>query len=107
MAIGFGVACPKPPPRIMDRIAYKRNRDKQERLFKLAVWMRDGGRCRHCGIKVVKSLSLVANRGEVHHLRGRNVTPEDRFNVDQAVLLCAKDHADRNVVNFFRKYRHA
>lgn len=92
MAWGYGVPVPKPQTRLRDRIQYKKDRDQQERIFKLAVWMRDQGKCQHCGIKVVKSLTLTANRGEVHHLRPRSRAPEKRFDPDNGVLLCAVCH---------------
>lgn len=103
MAIGYGKPCPKPRPEIEDRIAYKRDREAREREFRLAVWLRDGSQCRACHRKVLKTISLVAERGEVHHRRGRNVTPEDRFNVSAAVLLCARCHKDTAVIAKFRR----
>ena len=60
--------------------------------FRAAVWLRDGGKCRVCSVKVVKTLSLTAKRGEVHHRRGRRVAPADRYNVAEAVLLCLSCH---------------
>lgn len=97
--IGF----PKPQTRLVDRILYKREREAKERAFKLAVWVRDGGRCRYCGRKVIHTIELVPERGECHHRRGRNVTPENRFNVDEAVLLCATHHRDPRVIAKFRR----
>lgn len=86
------VDCQKPSARIEDRIAYKREREAKGRAFRAAVWARDKGICQHCGRKVVKTLALSAERGEVHHLKGRRVAPEDVFNPDRAVLLCAGCH---------------
>ena len=97
--IGF----PKPRPIIEDRIVYKRAREQRERAFKLAVWLRDGARCRHCGRKVIHSIDRIAERGEVHHRRGRNVAPENRYNVDEAVLLCYRCHCSPSVVAKFRR----
>lgn len=88
----MGLLFPKPPSRLVDRAAKRRDDEQRLREFRDAVWRRDEGKCRMCGRKVVKTLSLVPERGEVHHLRGRNVTPEDRYNVKRAVLLCAADH---------------
>ena len=85
-------AQPKPSARLKDKLAHAREDAKQLQAFRQAVWTRDKGQCRVCGRMVIKTLSLVPNRGEVHHLRGRNVTPEDRYNVKKARLLCAVCH---------------
>lgn len=97
--IGF----PKPRRKVLDRIAEKRENEAKHRAFIKAVWERDEGLCRHCGRVVVKSLEHVPNRGEVHHRRGRNVAPQDRYNVNEAVLLCLKDHGDPVVIAKFRR----
>ena len=86
------IACPKPPSRLQDRIAYKRDREARARAFRKAVWERDKGQCRICKKPVVKGSWEIHWRGEVHHLRGRNVAPEDRYNVNKAILVCAFDH---------------
>ncbi len=86
--IGF----PKPKPRLKDRVESKREADKKAQAFRRAVWVRDDGICQVCRRKVVQTLELVPNRGEVHHMRGRNVSPEDRYNVGKARLLCAVCH---------------
>lgn len=98
----MGIGFPKPRPVIEDRIADKREREKLERAFKLAVWLRDRARCRACDRKVIHSIERIAERGEVHHRRGRNVMPEDRFNVAAAVLLCYRCHCNPSVVARFR-----
>lgn len=92
MAIGYGKAVPKPPTQLEDRIAAKREQVKKEDAFRKQVWLRDKGLCRVCGVKVLRTITLDPRRGEVHHRRGRNVAPEDRFNVARAVLLCARCH---------------
>lgn len=99
----MGVACPKPRPRILDRIAYKRAADAKARAFRAAVWARDGGLCRYCGRKVVHTFEAVPNRGEVHHRQGRNVAPEHRYTVARAVLLCLVCHTDPAVIARFRR----
>lgn len=88
MAIGYGVPCPKPQPRVRDRMAVKRDADKRGKAFRDAVWHRDGGRCRNCHRHCFRTMEHIPERGEVHHRRGRNVTPENRYNVNEAVLLC-------------------
>ncbi len=93
----------KPKRRIVDRIAYKRDAEQKAREFRAAVWARDEGRCRHCNRKVIHTIELLANRGEVHHRHGRNVAPEHRYTVAEAVLLCALCHGDPDVVAKFRR----
>ena len=94
---------PKPRPRGLDRAAYKLALEAKARAFRKAVWERDHGRCRACNRLVRKTLAFVPERGEVHHRRGRNVAPQNRYNVKQAVLLCAGCHCDPAVVRAFRK----
>lgn len=91
MAIGYGVPCPKPTPRVVDRIAYKKTRERNASQFRAAVWARDKGICRLCGRKVSRSVDSTV-RGHVHHIRGRNVAPEDKYNPKAAVLVCALCH---------------
>ena len=86
------IAQPKPAPRLTDRVLYKRQRDEQDRVFRAKVWARDQGRCRICHHVVKRTLGLDPLRGEVHHLRGRRVAPEDRWNVERAILVCLFDH---------------
>lgn len=87
-----GVPCPKPRPRILDRIEYKRERDAKERAFKAAVWARDKGFCQCCGVKCLKTIAADPKRGEVHHLKPRSTSPEKRYDVDNGQLLCLICH---------------
>lgn len=84
---------PKPRPAIEDRIAYKRAEEAKARAFRDAVWLRDGHCCTHCGRRVYRVIFREPYQGHVHHLRGRNVAPQDRYNPKRAVLLCAEHHA--------------
>lgn len=95
--------CPKPRRRVVDRVAEKRERDAKASAFRQAVWKRDEGRCRHCGKTVIRTVELLPNAGHVHHRRGRNVAPEDRYTVERAVLLCGRCHADPDVIAKFRR----
>ena len=105
MAIGYGSACPKPQSGLVDKIAKRKAREALAADFRRQVWARDQGLCRYCRRVVVRTLERVANRGEVHHLRGRNVAPEDRYTVSQAVLLCSICHeqAQRHAITIPRK----
>jgi hypothetical protein len=49
---------PKPRPRLVDRIAYKRDREAQARAFRVAVWLRDGGICQYCERHVKHSIKV-------------------------------------------------
>ncbi len=103
MAIDWtGFAYPKAKARVLERIDVKAQRAKQERAFLNAVWSRDGSRCRGCNARVFRANVDMLKRGEVHHRHGRHVKPEDRFNVDAAVLLCKKCHADPATIARFR-----
>ncbi len=86
--IGF----PKPPSRLQERMRRQHDKRALQFAFVQAVWKRDEGKCRRCDRRVFRTLCLEPRRGEVHHRRGRNVAPEDRFNPDAAVLLCAECH---------------
>lgn len=83
---------PKPRPRVVDRVAVKQKRDRRSQAFRQAVWQRDGGRCRHCGRLVRRTLELVPDRGEVHHRQTRGAHPDRRYDVANGVLLCAVCH---------------
>src|SRR3990167_2752596 len=93
-----GLALPKPRARVLDRAAYKLELEAKARAFRRAVWLRDNGRCRACLRLVRRTINLVPERGEVHHRRGRNVAPQNRYNVKEAVLLCLACHRDPSVV---------
>lgn len=58
--------------------------------FKKEIWSRDKARCRCCGRKVLKTISRVPERGEVHHCHGRR--GDLRFESRAALLLCLADH---------------
>lgn len=96
MAIGYGVECQKPEVRVVDRAAERRERERKAQEFRNAVWRRDKYQCRRCGRPVKRTLELVPNQGHVHHLRGRNVAPEDKFNPAKAQLWCASCHFARH-----------
>ena len=97
MAIGYGVPVPKPTRRLVDRVAQRKARDTRASRFRADVLKRDGMRCRLCGRQVIRTLALVPNAAHVHHLKGRNVAPEDRYNAKKALLLCGRCHLDVHV----------
>lgn len=87
-------ACPKPQARVKDRVAARTERDRKGSAFRSEVWARDESRCRLCGRRVSRTVTLCREQGHVHHLRGRNVAPEDRYNAKAAILVCASCHQD-------------
>lgn len=93
---------PKPQARILDKVATRRAREAEAQAFRQAIWLRDGAKCRNCDKPVIRTLELIPKAGHVHHRHGRNVRPEDRYNVDMAVLLCALCHKDPAVIHRFR-----
>jgi hypothetical protein len=73
----------------VDKVALKKTLANAEQIFRNAVWTRDKV-CRVCQKRVRKTLELVPDRGEVHHLHGRIGT--FRLDLASAVLLCAACH---------------
>lgn len=88
MSIGF----PKPEPRLIERIRYKREREEQARVWRAKIWARDRGRCRVCRRAVKRTLGMDPLRGECHHLQTRAAHPELRFDVNNGVLTCLLCH---------------
>ncbi len=79
--------------RLADKTAAKQDDKKQAAAFRAAVLTRDGMQCRLCGKPVRKTLELAPDASHVHHLRGRNVAPEDRYNPKKALTLCGACHS--------------
>jgi hypothetical protein len=85
------VPCPKGESRLQVKAQAIKDESKEERGWKREIWTRDGGKCRWCKRKVVKTLELLPNRGECHHLEPREnrVTRWDRRN---GLLTCCSCH---------------
>ncbi len=61
--------------------------------FRDAIWLRDASTCRICRRVCDRSAPKdYDTSGHVHHVRGRNVAPEDKTNVAAALLLCRLCH---------------
>ena len=88
-----GIACPK-PEKGSSRRKLLTLRLKLGKAFRDAVWARDDSKCRLCGRKVTRTLTLCAEQGHVHHIRGRRVAPEDVYNPAKALLVCGLCHHD-------------
>lgn len=86
--IGF----PKPKSRIMDKHEKRKAAEKAAADFRLAVWRRDDSKCRICSRRVIRSIELRPERGEVHHLQTRGAHPDKKLSVKNGVLLCAVCH---------------
>lgn len=86
--------CAEPKPsrldRLDDRIDKKRDHERNAAKFRSGVIKRDGHVCRCCGCKVIRTMELVANRLEVHHIYGRGAA--FRFLVRCALVLCFRCH---------------
>ena len=92
MAVGYGTPCPKPAKGV-ERQKKRAARTRAGKAFREAVRQRDGYRCRRCGKPVRRTLDHLAHdAAHVHHLRGRNVAPEDKYNPDAAITLCGACH---------------
>jgi 5-methylcytosine-specific restriction endonuclease McrA len=93
MAIGYGVAAPK-PVKGQSRRTRKTQRDKLGKQMRDAVWLRTGGICEVCGAGPLDRTTdvLSPRAGHVAHLRGRRVAPADRFNPDKCELRCRDCH---------------
>jgi 5-methylcytosine-specific restriction endonuclease McrA len=87
-----GVECPKPQPRLLDRMERRLERDRQASVFRAAVWKRDEGICQACGRKVKRTTELVKNRGEVHHIIPRSTGSALKYDPTNGVLVCAPCH---------------
>lgn len=61
-----------------------------DKAFRSEVWKRDHSRCRKCGRKVIKTIDLIPERGEVNHLHGR--IGDLLFEAKCALLMCATCH---------------
>jgi hypothetical protein len=83
---------PKPAPRVQERTAQRREALRAWLECCRIVDARDTFRCRCCGRKTIKTLSVCANRLEHHHLHGRNVAPERIADPSGVVSLCMACH---------------
>lgn len=111
MAVGYGVACPKPEKRKTTKGRKDRAEDKQKHLVRMLCVARDGD-CRmipHSSLTDVFSYELAFERavggdcrGESEwahmHSRRRSQTrgqaPEIRHDSAHSLMLCTKHHQD-------------
>lgn len=91
MAIGYGVACPKPRPRALenkDRRMAKKNRLRRSIN---QAWADAGGLCCHCRRRCLRTSTDPLRRGEVHHVLYRSRGGSD--DVWNLQLVCGECHA--------------
>lgn len=80
--------CPKPSARVVAKAAKDKSTDKAWEDCKAEVWKRDHGKCRSCGRVVVKTIELVPQRGEVHHITRRVKAKALLTDQRNCVLVC-------------------
>lgn len=79
------------PTRLEEKEAKRKDETKAEQKWRAAIWRRDAGKCRWCRRHVAKTIELVAERGECHHIVGR-ANPDTRWEPRNGVLLCLSCH---------------
>ena len=77
-----GLAFPKPRPRVLDRIQYKKERAAKERACRIAVRKRDHGRCRIPGCR--------ASSRHMHHIVF--ASHGGQWETSNIVSLCTQCH---------------
>ena len=90
-AARVGKAIAKGKTRLEAQVSADRTDALAERAFRAAVWKRDQGKCRVCGCRVVRTLTVTPKRGDVHHIAPRAVRAV-RFDPRNGLLVCAMDH---------------
>ena len=83
---------PKPTPRLQERMQQRREAMRAWLECCAAVDHRDGYKCRVCGRKTRKTLTLCPERLEHHHLVGRRIAPALICDVRNVVTLCHLHH---------------
>lgn len=79
------------PTRFEEKDAALKDDDKKLEVWRSAVFRLDSHACRHCGVKVLRTLDNVSKRAEANHLEGRAFLPL-RYDVRNGITLCQKCH---------------
>jgi 5-methylcytosine-specific restriction endonuclease McrA len=87
-----GRPVPKPVPRLVSRTTKQRDEDKQWKAVCRYVDERDRFRCRCCGRRLVRTLTLCEERLEHHHLEARSLMPELVHDVRNVIAVCKACH---------------
>jgi len=77
--------------RLEDKTAAKQADARELEAWRRAVSARDHGRCRVCRIKTLRTLELVPNRREIHHIVSRT-NPVVRYDVRNGLTVCLEHH---------------
>jgi len=79
------------PTRMAEKAENRVDEKREEKRWKKDIWKRDKSCCRWCKRKVVKSLELLPERGECHHVvpRENRIT---RWDARAALLVCNACH---------------
>ena len=83
---------PKPTPQLKERVAQRREALRAWHACVRAVDARDHYRCRCCGRTVTRTLTVCPERLEHHHLHGRHVAPERRYDPTAVITVCLECH---------------
>lgn len=88
-----GFAFPKGTTRLQKKVARVKDDEKQLRQWRAEVFSRDEGKCRKCGVRVVKlSIKILhPRRAECHHIAGRDDLAV-KYDTRNGVLLCLQCH---------------
>jgi hypothetical protein len=96
MAIGYGTACPKPAPRIIERKAKVTAEAKAEKAAKDLMWRRAKSRCEYCGRAVKRGSVDSLQAGHAHHdpprSKGDKSTMWSSARLRLACAFCDADH---------------
>jgi len=95
--LGSVTGAPPKPAKGSDRTRRRKARTNAGKAFREAVRTAAGYRCHDCGRSIVRTADIERpDAAHVHHLRGRNVAPEDRYNPAAAIALCSGCHRRRH-----------
>ena len=86
---------PKPVSRARQKAARRASTTAQRRDVYRLVELRDGMKCRACGIRLLKTVELDLKRVEHHHIRGRG--GKDSETTANILCLCLGCHQQRHV----------
>jgi hypothetical protein len=85
-------AVPKPTPRLANRTARQREDEKAWQQCCRVVDARDKFRCRVCGRRLVRTLTLCEDRLEHHHLESRALMPGLIHDPRNLITVCKRCH---------------
>lgn len=85
-------APPKGIPTVLAKADKKKSKEKAEKEFRTAVWVRDKSRSRATGKPLAKSGTDYDRVGEVHHVLKRSTHPESVFEPENGLLLSKTEH---------------